>query len=317
MPAGIGYGDKMAMSKKAMDPNMNEDDMKAKKANMDEDKDDTAKKAMPPALAAALKEKDGKKKDDGDDAEKSLSDSDLRKSLDMIEEHIAKSGAGRKQELLSKAMSGAASDQEQHELAGLLAGTEPTLGTEMTKSLDPIENEQIAKSVDASEYLDQLHDGLMSYCRELGDTIQKSQSHQDEFNVVLAKGLLNIGRAVEGLMSAVPAKFEEVSKSVQELGSQPVGRPRAIGVGQAMQKSFAGQPTEAETLTKSQTLDILDEMHLVALQKSGEQHGRAFCGERLDEAITKFEQLSQMSPSLHQEVMQYRAQKNRTAGPRW
>ena len=272
--------------------------------------------AMPPALKEALdkkkgdseeKKKDEEKKEEMDkSAVSDLSEEDLSKAMDAMESFLSKSVGGRKQELLRKSLDGSASEEEQAELASILAGGGGAV-EEVAKALAPEENEEIEKSLGETGYLDSLHDGILKSTMALADRIEKSQSQQDEFNVVLATGILNMGRAIADLAKSMPetaglpTKVEELTKSVEQIANAPVAQPRGLTGAKPLQQG--GE----QMLNKSQVSGLLTEM----LQKSVNEgrDGAARCGEDLSVASTNWELHGSMSDALRQELMAFRAQR--------
>lgn len=278
--------------------------------------DDEAKKAIPPQFLQNMKDKkkdgDGDKDDEADKAKKAmpmpmsdkaeksvsvLTEEELRKSLSGLEAYISAT-SGRKDELMRKSLAGEIDAAGEAELAALL---QPQTAPNFVKSLDPAADESLQKSLDVSDYLTQLHDGIFTYCKELSESVQKSSTTTEKTNHIFAKSLLSIGRCVEQLMSQGDMAKSQSTVRVPV----PVRGPRAMGVqgAQPLEKSMAGQG--ASQLGKNDVLDILDEMHKSAFENGRE--GKALCGEDLNSAITKFEQLNRISPALQQELLQFRA----------
>lgn len=322
MPSGKGYELRMSMeeakdlvAKGKMPPQLLEHLKKKGKAK--EDSEEDSEKAMPDKDMDKAKmmgdDEDPKdsaekaKKDDEDDAEKSLrvTEEELAKSLDSIQSYIAKSAGSRRQDLLSKAAAGTATDDETAELAGLLTGSSGTLGDEVVKGLDPAEDEELAKSLDVSDYLERLHDGLVTYCRDLGNEFAKSRDSTDQGLLVLAKGLLHVGKAMQELSKSQTSQIAELRGAVDHMSRVPARAPKALSGAQAIEKSHAGHAPAGDTLSKSQVLDLLEEMHKSSLDAG--RNGKALCGEDLNLATSKWEQLQQISPALQRELTQFYA----------
>lgn len=285
----------------------------------EEDKDYEKAKNMPPWMEGKNKNKDededdmeydAKDKDDGKDkAKKSLGDESaiaeerLVKSLDNLEALAASSPAARKDFLLEKAKSDEGLTAEENvELYKALGGEVESYGLaeEVTKSLDPDQNSDLGATIDVTGYLGELNKSMQQFCYDLADRVEKSQNRQGELSLALCKGLADVGRTV--------LKQGQLIKSLQEhvnsFGQAPARGPKAkLGPGGVMQKSFAGGPT-GEELSKSEISDTLDQMHKASIDAG--QQGYAACGEDLGLAVTKFENGSQISPGLWQELIQYR-----------
>lgn len=290
--------------------------------------------AMPPALKEALDEKNKGKDDaaksqdsdaddkDGDsdpkaEAEKSLSPEDLSKALSFMESFLAKS-EGRKGELLRKSLSGGATEAETAELAAILVGGSSPEVEAVAKSLDPAENEALAKSIDSTGYLDDLHSGIVSSHIELAEVISKSREQQDEFNQVMAAGLLGLGvelaeirKSLGGAAPAAPeasgrvaeleAQVASLQKSLNEVREAPVGEPRGLTGAKPAQ-------TGAPSLSKSEVSSLLQEMLIKSVDEG--RDGLAKCGEDLTVAASSWELHSAMSGGLRNELLAFRAQRS-------
>lgn len=238
---------------------------------------------------------DGQVKDD--EQEKSLSNDDLIKSLDKLVKG-AKAGnpTARKDELLHKALGGPLSQTELGELNTILGGgnAQAGLAADVTKSLDGKQNDNIAKALDVSEYLDELHGGLVKSLATLSTAVEKSDAKQGEFNLLLAKAICDVGRVVKG-----------VSERLGVIESQPARGPksqqRPTGPGRAIEKSFSGEP---EQMSRAQLGDALETL----LHKSFAEgrSGIAQCGEDLTSAISKAEQSGFVSEPLYAEILALR-----------
>ncbi|MBO75993.1 MAG: hypothetical protein CME17_01060 [Gemmatimonadetes bacterium] len=245
--------------------------------------------------------------DDETKTEKSavLSEDDLIKSLDKITE-LTKSETpdARKRALLEKALgSNGLEEGENAELQTLLSGksTEPGLGDEIAKALNPQEDSALAKSIDVSDALGEIHGGIVTALQTLGETIEKGGTRQSEVNLVLAKGLLDIGKLAQQtneLMKSIDAKVEATSR-------QPIGGRRSIvRPGDVVAKSHAGQPPAEDAISKSEVMGLMSEM----LQKSMES-GNKEQASMLNKSITKIELMGDVDPQTMAQVADYRRQK--------
>lgn len=250
----------------------------------------------------------GEEEEEGEEeekAKKSLTGGDLSRSLDALEA-FAKSGdlPSRKDTLLAKASESELSKSEREELFNLLGGgtvpahrDEP--GENIVKSMG--ENENLQKALDVSEYLQEQHTELVKSLRRVGDEIQKSDHRRHEFNLILAKAVKDIGEMVKSL-----------SETVGVMAGQPARAPKSMGVqtrpGQVLQKSFAGQPVPAETLTKSQVLDALDGMMEESMSKG--MSGAIENGEDIALAVAKYEQTNMISRPMLDAVKGYMNRRN-------
>lgn len=227
-------------------------------------------------------------------SKKSLTASDLEASLDRLEA-FAKSGdlPSRKETLLAKANEGELSKSERDELFNLLGGgavpeqTADEPAENIVKSMS--ENETLQKALDVSDYLQEHQTELIKSLRRVGDEIQKSDHRRHEFNLILAKAITDIGGMVKSL-----------NEAVSTMAGQPAHAPKSLGIttkpGQVLQKSFAGQPTAGETLTKSQVLDALDGLMEESMAKG--MSGATEFGEDIAMAVAKYEQTHMISKPM-------------------
>lgn len=241
--------------------------------------------------------------DDSEDTMKAFSEDDLIKSLDKIEELTkAATPDAQKRTLLQKALNEGLNEEENGNLQVLLSGgsLEPTLGEEVSKALNPEEDSALAKSIDVSDALGEIHGGIVTALQTLGETIEKGGNRQSEVNLVLAKGLLDIGKLAQhtnSLIKSLEEQFNLVSR-------QPVGpRRSAVRPSEVVAKSHAGQPA-ADNVSKSEVMGLMSEM----LQKSMESGNKALASE-LNSAITKIELTGDVEPRHLAQVADYRRQK--------
>jgi len=196
-----------------------------------------------------------------------VSEEDLKKSLDQLEGIVDASPSGRKQALLSKAVSGIIGTDENVELMKLLGGETfaKSLSGGVTDVLNPANNDTLSKSVDVSPYLDELHNSLSTAMIQVSDHIEKSDARHQEQVVVLAKGILDIGKAVAGIVMFQKSLGEKLGV-IERL---PARAPRALGVGanqaaaptpNELAKSREAQNGQSNTLSKAQVNDLLSEM---------------------------------------------------------
>lgn len=227
-----------------------------------------------------------------------LTQDDLEKSLNKLEAYVADGDKPtRKAQLLEKAQSGELAKSERDELFQILGGGTPAaegLGAKLVKGLE--DNETLAKALDVSDYLQEQHTELCKSLDALGEHIEKSDSRQHEFNLVLAKAVADIG----GLAKAMSERLEVIE-------GQPVRGPKSRGVSAAapLEKSFGGQKPGAagEEFSKSQILDGMQDL----LEKSVDSgQGGAVPGiGDMGVAISKFEQFNTMHPQAFQLVREH------------
>ena len=246
-----------------------------------------------------VEDRDGEGEEEEDvDAEKSdLSTSDLEKSLGKLEEYAqANSPEDRKSMLLGKALEGDLEKSEQDELLEILGGTStPDVlegDEDLTKGFQS--NDTIQKALDVSDYLREQHEELTKSLDAVGEKIQTSQQSQNEFNLVLARAVSDVGRLTKSLMG-----------QVEVMGSQPARAPKSKGIQvPALQKSFAGAPPAEDQLSKEDILDTMETM----FQKSEDEgrEGVSNGGVDLLSSISKYESFNKLSKSLYAEVQDFR-----------
>lgn len=226
-----------------------------------------------------------------------LTGDDLSKSLGKLEALVQASDiTSRKDALLQKAQKGEdLIKSERDELFQLLGGAEAQKSSEdLTKGLK--ENETLQKALDVSDFLNEQHTELCKSLGALGETVQKSDSRQHEFNLVLAKAVADVGNLVKA-----------VAMNVGAIAAAPARAPKSAGVqgSTALQKGFAGGEAEADQLSKNDILNSLESMMEKSMERG--EHGLSKGGEDLALAIAKFEQMNRMSPGLLEEVKAFRA----------
>ena len=253
-----------------------------------------------PAVVEAKKENAPEQEDQ---KKSDLSEDDLVKSLEKIEA-LAKSETpdARKQALLEKAQQGDLPTEERDELFSLMSGgaAADSFGTEVAKSLTD-DSEDIQKAIDISDYVSELHSGLVKALTAVGDRVEKSETHQHETNLVLAKGLLDMGKLAQQTQLLVKAVHEDVASLTQ----RPIRAPRSQLSGvQGIQKSIAGAPAAEDQISKAEVHSLLHGM----LQKSIKEgrDGAAQCGVDITNAASLYEQGGKLGDELMHEVAAFR-----------
>lgn len=268
-----------------------------KKEDMKDDAQDKDKKA-PPFGKSDDKDKDDEKDSKDKEMDKSLiSEDDLNKSLDALEQ-LTKSGKpARKQELLQKSLQGTATSAESEELSALLlAKSDDGLTSQIEKSLDKDSNETFAKSLDVSDYLGELHKSLSSSLGALASALEKGESKREEQSVVLAKALLDIGK----LEQQNGRLIKSLSQKVAELSVSPARAPKSAGLVGASPDVLTKSEDQSDkpTLRKSDIADTLDEMIMKGYTSPS--------GQDMLLASTHFEQTGRISEQLLREVASFR-----------
>lgn len=174
-----------------------------------------------------------------------ITEDDLMKSVEQLEAFAkADDPISRKNELLEKAQKEDLTDSEKDELFKALGKEEEEVVEEesVTKSFE--DNEDMQKSLDVSDYLSDLHTGLVKALGTFEAKQTASDSRQHEFNILLAKSVAQVGK----LMKSLNDRMEGIE-------SQPISKPRSTAT--AVKKSFVGVQEQGERLSKSEVMDQL------------------------------------------------------------
>lgn len=238
----------------------------------------------------------GEDKEEEEESEKSddLSEDDLEKSLGYLQSYIEKGDTPtRKEVLLKKAQTEELDKSEQQELFAILGGGDSSEDREIANSIEKAmePSDDLQKALDVSDFLAETHEETKRVFQVLGDHIEKSDSRQHEFNILLAKGVADIGNLVKS-----------VSKRLKVIEGQPAHPPKSQTP--ALQKSFANQqPKEENQLSKS---EILDTMSLMIEKSCKEGQSGYVDGIDFVTASSKYEQLNQIHPTILNMVMKER-----------
>lgn len=261
------------------------------KKKADEDKKKKAKKSESESESDDEKDDDSTKKS-------SVTEDELRKSLDKLESVVASSPTGRKKALMSKAMNDSITSEENDELMSLMAGQ--AQGGALSKGIDDLTapSNQLQKSVlDVSPYLKDMHAVVTSSLQNVAEAFEKSDARHQEQIVVLAKGLLDIGKVAVENMRLVKSLTEQMGVAMRTPGAR-----RSVpttSAAELVEKSFGGQAAGGSRevqLNKAQVLDIIGQLN------EHSQDGMSKSGENLAVAATKYEQFNQISTPLLAEV---------------
>jgi hypothetical protein len=267
---------------------------KKSKEEFDYNKDD-AKKAKKADVEIEVEDEEEDDEDE-DEEEKSLTPGDLEKSLKKLESMAMSTDEARKQELLSKAQKGSINKSERDELFDLMGDKKKnSLSDEVNKGFG--ENDTLQKSLEVSNFLREQQDEIQKSLGLLSDHIEKSDSRQNEFNLILASAVTGIGRLVKSMQ-----------ESLESYGSQPAHAPRAarsMPQAQALNKSFAGGPSAGDVLNKSQIKQGLESLLIKSLEKSGTTLLDTPNGPiDLNVEAAKFESTSMIDPAVVQMIKQ-------------
>ncbi|MFA4944459.1 MAG: hypothetical protein WC789_07135 [Lentisphaeria bacterium] len=277
------------MAKKALDA--------AKKSKKAEDEQEPAGGKPEPD------EGDEEEEEEADEKSLDLSTDDLERSLSALESAAQADQPTRKQVLLEKAgksgLSKAETDELHEILGGRLADRDTPLGEELTRGMR--ESGTLQKSLDASEFLQDWQAEMVKSLEQLGDRVEKSDRASYELNMLLAKGMVELGRKTVALV-----------KALEQMAAQPASQPRSRGVQPGIRPLVKSQPAAdgqpgAESplgeLTKGQVLDAMCTMMEKSMREG--RGGLTAAGEDIATATSRFEQFGSMTKTMAGEVQKF------------
>jgi hypothetical protein len=240
-----------------------------------------------------------------------LTEEDLIKSMGHLVETAKQRPLSRKEELLHKSEAEGLTEPESVELVGILQGGSD-LGGEIQKSMTP-KSDKLKKAIEVSDFLREMHTGTTDGLTRIADRLEKSQVHQHEYNAALADGIVTLGRALQDTRSLV----KSLTGQLEEMGAQPARAPRAKRgpnhapekqqPTQPLNKSMGGAPAGEGELSKSQVLDLMEEMMVKSDQNQyGMGGGLSKGGENIYEAIAAYEVEDKITRNLANEVLAFR-----------
>ena len=240
--------------------------------------------------------------------EATVSEDQMEKALADLQE-AARGPEDEKQDLLSKALAGDISDEENTRLASLLSGEAPSeeaeesLAKSVTEDLDPEKSEEISKAIEVGPFLKAQHEGVVGGLAKVAEAIEKSQNSDNEFRMLLAKSIVALGDEIKKQTAKLEAQ-DEVIKSlgeeVSKYGETVPGGPRAVVSEGSLEKSFAGT-AGGDTLSKSELAGRLSQMATDAYEKGEEAHANS-----LFLAASTVEAGGNCPEALMQEVTEYK-----------
>ncbi len=237
-----------------------------------------------------------------------LTEEDLVKGLDRLDEFVSSNDAGtRKEELLTKAMSEELDETERGELFQLMGGAEAgeeSRSDEIVKSMS--DNENMQKAFEVSDFLREQHEELTKSLSTLADYQESSEARQHEFNLALARTVSDTGKLVKAM-----------SERLGVIARQPSREPKSIRTpkDQVLHKSFedgqGGEPAgdSPQNLSRGSILKGLEGM-MVKSMGAG-RDGLSDCGEDISLSVATFEQTSQISKPMLEEVRQHMSDNGR------
>lgn len=236
-----------------------------------------------------------------------LTEEDLNKGLGRLDDFIAShDDVSRKEQLLQKALGEDLDDDERTELFQIMGGgggdaDAGSRADEIVKSFS--DNDQMQKALDVSEFLAEQHEALTKSLSTLAEYQERSETRQHDFNIVLARTVSDSGKLIKAM-----------SERLGVIERQPARPPKSrIRKDQVLEKSFddgggeGGGDGGGKQLNRAKILTGLNDL-MVKSMEGGVEPGLAACGEDLSVAVATFEQLSQISEPMLEEVRQHISQ---------
>lgn len=224
-------------------PMQNDDEMKNKKDQTDEMGENEDSQMEDEEKACGTKKS------------QDLTEDDLSKAINVLTDYVNTSDPNsRKDVLLKKAMTDDLSSEEMNELFKSLSGSENVNteeGNDFSDSvLSSLESDTIQKSLDVSDYLTELHSGLVKSLSTLEGELNSNAMRQHTFNITLAKSMVSVATGLKDAMSVI----SELKKSMDNYSEAPIRKPTSV---QPLNKAFIGQKNEGQTLKKSEMMGQL------------------------------------------------------------
>lgn len=245
-------------------------------------------------LEKSADEKEKVEKEGGED--KVLEKSQVSGAIASLENLLKASPAGRREELLQKALAGPLTDEENLELRKSLGGGEDaSLAADVSASLVSDELHK-SLSLDVTGFLKEVHGGMTDALTAVAERLEKGFRQQDELGFALAKSHLDVCRVLQ----AQGELIKSLQGQIAAWGAQPVSAPRAVrGVAPATRHFGppAGSDGGEERLSKAEILD-----GLLDLQKSASPDRANDIGF----ALVKYESTNHIAPSLYNELVERR-----------
>ena len=245
--------------------------------------------------------------EDEDEAEKGLLTPDgLNKSLDALESIALGSVIGapreRRAELAEKLADGTLNKSERAELGQLMkAGDVDDVETDWEEDFAKSWQEEFsadpanAEAYDASAFLERQSQLIAAALDQTQDTLRKAfnaeRGRSQTFNVALAKSLRGMAHLTQGQGELIKSLSERLGVVEQT----PLPR-RGVSNLRALNKSMPGEAGGGSEIGRKQILDTLEAM--------SHRRGTSQSGERLDYAVTLYEQTGDISKSLYREVVE-------------
>ncbi len=245
------------------------------------------------------------------DVTDSITEDELVKSLETLEQAGHTQPLTRKDELLYKSENGGLSDVESVEFVDLLQGGGGLPG-EIAKSMQPSDDLE-KSSIQVNDFLRETYTGSTDALGKIGDRLEKAQSHQQDYNAALADGVVTLGRKVieQGEL------MKSMADTIETMSGQPARPPKskqspAHRPAEVMAKSMGapqvqGGPEGQDNLNKGQVLDIMEEMMMKSDKNEyGPGGGFSKCGEPIHESIAAYEGENCISKGMAGEVIAFR-----------
>jgi hypothetical protein len=227
---------------------------------VDEEVKDNKKNKMDEDMENEDSQMEEEEKSCGTKKSQDLTEDDLSKAINVLNGFVTSADPiSRKKALLNKAMTDDLSSDELDELVKSLDSSNTndvtTVDDDFTSSIsDSLETDTMQKALDVSDYLKELHDGLVKSLNSLENEFNGNASKQHTFNITLAKGIVSVGKGLVEMRDSI----SDLKKSIDSFGNEPVRKPTSV---QPLNKAFVNQASQQNnTLTKSELMGQL--LHL-------------------------------------------------------
>jgi len=245
---------------------------------------------------------------ESNEAEKSLSVSDLLKAVEAyeaVEDTLTKSGTNRETFLQARLDSGTITKSEKIELGKIWANeVEVEEAPELAKSVTAqVSDDGGNDLIDASDFLKSLVDGIDGRMDKVeGEIVRDGLATRELMKAQgsLLKGLAGVITQQDDLIKSLVDRIEVVEKTPAP--KRAVSTSSGAVVGRGLTKSSIGEANAEDILSKGQIHAGLRSL----IQKAGQENNEAAM-DRVVQETARFEQTGILSPNMMQEIRQISA----------
>ena len=269
----------------------------------DDDDDDDAKKSD-----ADDDDDDDDKKDDDDDLKKQAkkggySRGDLAKSCARLLRHVdARDPNAQRKALLKAAARGEDLSKSQTQQLYKLMGGQPHGAKAQKLSKSFTGDHAVQRTVDASEFLSGLVDGLGKSMDGMEKSFDRMSARDSQFSLLLARTVAQVGQTVVGQS----AEIRSLRKALARHGDAPVAAPRSYGLSgtraRPLAKSHMGEG-RPRSLSHAQIESGFDGMMKKSL--TGGRPGYTATGTSIVKAATHFDSCGEVRPEIQDELTSF------------